>query len=139
MSRPHKSRLAKSLGWDIEIYVSSQYNHLNQQNGFEQSRWMRQRLSLGYPPAFESELNGPGVHLARDLFSGYNELAGVDGNLFVTGRSLQTGQPCNSQNLSGMIAFLWYSKENGRDINQQVGEYKEGTPRYCISAWLCRC
>jgi len=79
------------------------------------------------PPAFESEFNGPGVHLARDLFSGYNELAGVDGNLFVTGRSLQTGQPCNSQNLSGMIAFLWYSKENGRDINQQVGEYKEGT------------
>ena len=129
-SSPHLSHLAIALAWDLEIYVSSKNNHLDQNGCFEQSRWMRQRLSLGYPPAFEGEPNGTGIHVTRDLFSDRNELRGVEGTVFVTGRSLQTGQPINSQVLGGMLALLWQCEESdgGRaSINQKVDQYKKGT------------
>lgn len=129
-SSTHVSHLATTLGWDLEVFVSSKSNHLDQNGRFEHSRWMRQRLSAGYPPAFESELNGTAIHVTRDIFSDENELAGVEGTVFVTGRCLQTGQPCNSQILGGMLALLWQCEEQDGDrayINQQVDQYKKGT------------
>jgi hypothetical protein len=120
-SCPATSALACDLGWDVEIYCSGKSNILDKASGkFIQSRWMEARVRLGRPPAFKGDGNGPGGNFSE-------EIRGVDGTLFITGRRRSDGCPLNSNMLAGILAFKW----------QEEKERQDGSCSYSLSSKKC--
>jgi hypothetical protein len=108
MSRPVQVPCGKFLGGDVQVYCSGRNNLLDDSGAFLGSRWAQAAsVDLGWPLDFDSKINGPGVHLTRDLISGANSLRGVDGTIFVTGRTRKNGEPLSSRQRAGILAFIW--------------------------------
>ena len=131
MSRPFQSQWAQLLGWDLEIYcLGGRHNILDESGGVLQSKWARERLSLGFPPSWDAALNDPGCHIASKTGNvDGNELAGVDGTLFVTGRSRLDGRPLNSRQLCGIMFFLFQHT----DVSME--EIRRGRDEYFERSW----
>jgi hypothetical protein len=147
-SRPLRSSFCEFLGWDVEMFCNTQRNRIQAPE---------EGLVDVVGDGELEHLNGAGIYLGCDVQTGISRYIDVDGRIFVTGRSQQTGRNMTSDILWGVLNFIWeamslYGQPGGADTNTlkiwsniyrqglwlPKGANDENFDAYCVIPENCR-